>query len=232
MANFSKASLKPEPDSRIGEIKCMFNPTTLEVSKANTWKTADEWKNSAPNLIFDRGQSGKLNVDLTLDTTDSGEAVTDYTNKILQLMEVESLPSIEDPKSKVDRPPWVQFCWGRSYSFKSVVTSATVTFTYFSSAGKPLRATAKLALEQYEPETQSRDKSEWPLQNPTSYTPEVHRLHTVKAGETLDRIAFEHYGDSALWKAIARSNRILDPLDLTVGTHLQIPEREAVENAR
>lgn len=236
MAGFAKARLEPEPDSKIKKIECMFNPTTLTISKGSTWKPAEAWKNDAPNMVFDSGQSGQLDVTLTLDTTDTGEPVTQFTNAILMLMKVFTKPGLpgngKEAKSKVIRPPWVRFSWGRSYSFKSVVTSAKITFTYFSSDGKPLRATVVLKLQQFEDEDEGKDRKKWPLQNPTSYTPELHTLHTIKAGETLDQIAFQHYGDSTLWKAIARSNMILDPLELTVGTHLQIPDQEAVTNAR
>lgn len=225
MPGIAKARLEPEKGKK---IECMFNPVTLKISKTSTWDASKAWKKNAPDLVFKRGESGTLGVELTLDTTDTGKPVTDHTDAILNLMKVQSLPgSGKDAKTKIDRPPWVRFCWGRTYSFKSVVQSANITFTYFSSEGKPLRATADLTLLQYEDD----NGKEWPLQNPTSHTPELHRLHTIKAGETLDRIAHQHYGDSTLWKVIAQTNQILDPLDLTVGTHLQIPEQEAVINA-
>lgn len=223
MAGIEKAYLEPEKGPN---IPCLFNPATLTISKANVWETPNAARQDAPNLVFDYGQSGKLNMDLELDTTDSGKSVTDHTDGILKLMKVDSsLPDNRDSKTKAGRPPWVRFRWGRTHSFKAVITSATVTFTYFSSEGRPLRATVKLELLQYE------DEAKWPLQNPTSETPEPHRVHHIKAGETLDRIAFQHYGDPAQWKAIAQANRIIDPLSLVTGTRLQIPQQEAVSRA-
>ena len=60
-------------------------------------------------------------------------------------------------------------------------------------------------------------------QNPTSGTPLPHRVHRVQPGETLDRIAAMHYGDSTKWRAIASANGVEDPLALRPGGLLSIP---------
>lgn len=223
MAGIEKAYLEPEKGRK---IPCLFNPTSLTISKANVWETPNAPRQDAPNLVFDYGESGKLEMDLQLDTTDSGKSVTVHTDDILKLMKVDSsLPDNRDSQTKAGRPPWVRFRWGRTHSFKAVITSADIKFTYFSSEGRPLRATVGLKLLQYE------DESKWPLQNPTSETPEPHRVHVIRAGETLDRIAHQHYGDPEQWKVIARANHIIDPLSLVTGVRLQIPQQEAASRA-
>jgi nucleoid-associated protein YgaU len=70
---------------------------------------------------------------------------------------------------------------------------------------------------------QYADDSKFPAQNPTSGTPAPQRSHMVQPGETLDRIAWQHYGDSTRWRAIAAANRIRDPFSLRAGTMLDIP---------
>lgn len=223
MAGIEKAYLEPEKGSK---IPCLFNPVSLRIGKRNSWDSPKVARQDAPSLEFQHGESGTLSMELTLDTTDSGKSVTTHTDSILKLMKVDSsLGDNRDPKTKAGRPPWVRFRWGRTYSFKAVIRSADINFTYFSSEGKPLRASVSLDMLQFE------DEAKWPLQNPTSQTPELHTLHTVKSGETLDRISFEHYGDSTQWKLIARANRIMDPLNLSVGLRLQIPQLEAVSLA-
>ncbi|MEX0761912.1 MAG: LysM peptidoglycan-binding domain-containing protein [Dehalococcoidia bacterium] len=218
-----KAFLEPEVGER---ITCLFNPAELRIAKANSWSAPAVPRRNAPNLEFQHGDSGTLSMSLTLDTTDTGQAVTKHTDQLLGLMKVNAdLGDNSDPKVKAGRPPWVRFHWGELYSFKAAITSLNINFTYFSSDGKPLRAAVQLELKQYE------DEGKWPLQNPTSGTPEVHRVHMVKAGETLDRIAAEHYGDPARWRLIAEANRVLDPLSLPPGTPLRIPEIEAVARA-
>jgi len=51
------------------------------------------------------------------------------------------------------------------------------------------------------------------------------RTYTVKAGDTLSRIAKEHYGDANQWKKIHQANadRIKDPDKIQVGWTLNIP---------
>jgi hypothetical protein len=107
------------------------------------------------------------------------------------------------------------------HSFRAVINSTNVTFTYFSAEGTPLRANVELSLTQFEPD------DNWGAQNPTSGTPKPRRTHQVQVGDTLDRIAARYYGDSTRWRDIASINGIADPLDLSPGRLLAIPERSA-----
>lgn len=208
-----KAYLETEAGTR---IPFLFNPTTLKVKRSAKWNPQESPGKNAPGLTFDRGQSSTLSFELMLDTTHTGSPVTNYTNDLLNLMKV------DDQKK---RPPWVKLGWGKLNSFKHVVEDVTLTFLFFAADGTPLRAKAELSLKQYQDETRQ------PLQNPTSGTPKRDRLHEVKPGETLDRIAYQAYGDSTIWRLIADRNRIMDPLRLPAGMRLVIPEREAVARA-
>jgi nucleoid-associated protein YgaU len=111
----------------------------------------------------------------------------------------------------------VVFHWGNLHSFKAVVTDLTLRFTYFSSTGVPLRAEVDLSLRQFAP------SDAFGPQNPTSGTPNPHRVHRVQPGETLDRISAKYYGDSTRWRQIAGANAIADPLALRPGSLLSIP---------
>lgn len=218
MSGPAKAYLLTEKGDR---IDCLFNPAQLEINKTNLWDGPKVAGKDAPKLVFKQGQSGSLSMTLMFDTTDTGQPVTNYTTKLLDLMKVDSsLGESTDPNSKTGRPPWVRFHWGQMVSFKCVLKSLKVTFTYFASTGTPLRASAVVSLEQF------ADEGQWPLQNPTSGTPHPHTVHQVLAGETLDRIAVQRYGDPARWRLIAEANRILDPLRIQPGTLLLIPDTE------
>jgi nucleoid-associated protein YgaU len=212
-----RAYLETESGS---QIQCMFNPAELTISKANSWKAPGEAKGkNAPELVFQAGQSATLAISLTFDTTRDGTTVTEYTDQLLGLMKVDSSLQGSDKSRNQARPPWVQFHWGSTHSFKAIVNQLKVRFTYFASSGMPLRAKADLSL------TQWNDEAELPLQNPTSSTPTLHSVHQVLPGETLDRIANAHYGDPTRWRIIADANNILDPLDLPKGARLAIPEQ-------
>jgi len=210
-----KAMLKSETGR---EITFLFNPAELTIGKANTWQGPETKGRDAPQLRFQAGQSATLAFSLTLDTTDTGEKVTDHTDMLLDLMKVDKKAAGSDPKSNKARPPWVELHWGKMHSFKAVIERLQIKFTYFASNGTPLRAKADLTLKQYS------DDDEPKLQNPTSHTPSLHAVHRLSHGETLDRIAATHYADPTRWRLIAEANGIVDPFALTPGELLIIPE--------
>ena len=203
-------------------IECMFNPSKFGFSMSNRWDAEPVPGSSAPSLRYAGAQSGKFSLSLVFDTTATGASVTTHTNKLLALLEINrSLPDY-DAQRNSGRPQWVTFHWGTAlHTFKAIVASLDVTFTYFSSEGTPLRANVEASFEQYEAD------QTWARQNPTSGTPNPHRTHQVLPGETLDRIAARYYGDSTRWRAIAAANGISDPLGVTPGRVLAIPERNA-----
>lgn len=211
-----KAFLMTERDQK---IPCLFNPTTLSVSRENTWEAPSKNAGGGVKTIqYTGAKSGDISLTLFFDTTDTGEPVTTYTSKLLKLMEVDtSLPGSSDATQNA-RPPWVTFNWGSFTSYKAVIRTTKLDFKYFSSAGVPLRAEATLTLQQY------MDEMTFAPQNPTSGTPFPHRTHRVQPGETLDRISAIHFGDPTMWRRIADANGIEDPLALRPGSILAIPE--------
>jgi hypothetical protein len=207
------------------QIDCLFNPSELKVAKVNKWNPSQAPGKDAPNLKFQQGQSGTLTMTLTLDTTDTGQPVTDHTNKLLNLMKVDSGLPGADSSNNSGRPPWCTFHWGDMHSFKAVLENLSLTFTYFSSDGVPLRAEVDLTLKQFE------DEASWGPMNPTSTTPHPHAVHYLRAGETLDRVAAVCYGNSGRWRVIAEANGVLDPLILPPGTPLILPDIEGAARA-
>lgn len=201
-------------------IPCMFNPSELHISRSNSWSGGALPGRDAPELTFDGGSAGTMSLDLLFDTTSVGKPVTKYTNKVLELMKIDtSLPGFDETKNN-GRPPWVKFHWGDMHSFKAIIESLDLRFTYFSSTGMPLRAKVDVSLRQFEPD------ANWGPQNPTSGTPKPHRVHRVQKGETLDRISAQHYGDATKWRLIAAANGIDDPLAIRPGSFLNIPKQQ------
>jgi hypothetical protein len=210
-----KAFLEIEGNSE--KLPCLFNPNELALNRVNGWAADSMPGKGVPTLRYTGAQSGQMAVRLFFDTTADGEPVTKYTGKIMKLMDVDpSLPG-SDEKSLNVRPPWVRFHWGDLHSFKAVISALDLTFVYFSGTGMPLRARLDLLLTQYD-----KDMAFAP-QNPTSGTPKPHRVHRVQPGETLDRIAAIHYGDSTKWRTIASANGVEDPLALRPGGLISIP---------
>ena len=212
--NSNKAYLLTEDNTK---IPCLFNPAELALNQSNSWAADTMPGKGVPTLRYTGASSGQLSLNLFFDTTDSGSAVTQHTSKLVALMDVDPKLPGSSAATNNARPPWVVFHWGDFHSFKAVVSSLQLTFEYFSSTGTPLRARAALTLTQYQ-----EDMAFGP-QNPTSGTPRPHQVHQVQPGETLDRIAAMHLGDSNKWRAIAAANGIEDPLELRPGSLLAIP---------
>jgi hypothetical protein len=199
-------------------IECMFNPSELSFSVSASWDDCQAKPGqSAPQLQFSAGQAGTMTLNLFFDTTNSGKSVTTTTNKIINLTKVDPGLSGFSKLKNNGRPPVVTFHWGRFRSFESVVTSVEVNYVHFSKWGDPLRARVAVTLKQF------ADDSEFPAQNPTSGTPAPQRSHLVQPGETLDRIAWKHYGDATKWRAIAAANQVRDPFSVRPGTMIDIP---------
>ena len=213
--NSKKALLETEKGDT---IPCLFNPAELSFSRTNSWGAPENVGKGVPTLAYQGAQSGTMSIKLFFDTTGTGDAVTTYTDQLLGLMEIDTTLPGSNENTNNARPPWVQFHWGSMYSFKAVITSASVSFSYFSSDGVPLRADVDLSLMQYQ------DGKAFGPQNPTSGTPHPHRAHRVQPGETLDRIAAVHYGNPTRWRLIADLNGIEDPMALRPGQVLAIPE--------
>src|SRR5690606_32509482 len=125
-----KAFLQTEGGDR---INCMLNPSKFSFSMANRWEPDRMPGKATPVLRFAGGNSGTFSLSLVFDTTADGASVTTHTNKLLKLMEVdESLPDY-DAQRNSGRPPWVSFHWGANiHTFKAIIKSLGVTFTYFS----------------------------------------------------------------------------------------------------
>ena len=212
-----KAFFTTEKNTR---IECMFNPSKFSFQMSNRWDAEPVAGASAPSLRYAGAQSGKFSLSLVFDTTATGASVTTHTNKLLKLMEVDKTLSDYDPQRNSGRPQWLTFHWGTQlHTFKAIISSLNVTFTYFASDGTPLRANVEASFDQYEAD------DTWARQNPTSGTPNPQRTHQVLPGETLDRIAARYYGDATRWRAIAAANGISDPLAIRPGSLIAIPER-------
>jgi Uncharacterized protein containing LysM domain len=218
MAELEKAFLQLENSTR---IPCLFNPATITVGRSNNWVSDPMPGKGVGRLRYTGANSGWMRLELVFDTTDDGTPVSKYTGKIMGLMEVDTnLPGTDETTNNA-RPSTVTFHWGDLHSFPAVVRDVSLTFTYFSSTGVPLRAHMNLELRQFEP------SQAFGPQNPTSGTPRPHRVHRVQPGETLDRISARYYGDSTRWRELANVNGIEDPLALRPGTLLTVPRKSA-----
>jgi hypothetical protein len=195
-------------------IACMFNPYEYTVRKSNSYAEQEQNRTDASYQEFQSAGAQELSLSLTFDTYESGEDVTQTTNRLWQLMEFRTRQ--ENGQDQKIPPPRVAFEWG-VFRFVAVITTMSQRFTMFKQDGTPVRASVEVTFKQ------DRDPNEEPRQNPTSGGGKVERVWRVVAGDRLDTIAYEVYGDASKWRLIAEHNQLVDPLRLKGGQRLSIP---------
>ena len=203
-----------------GELECQFNPSSLKISKSNSWEYEKSPSYNAPSARFAGGDPATYSLSLFFDTYSQADPakkdVRFFTNQLLQLTlrgggrAMYLVPS---------DPPTVTFTWGKIALFSAVVENVEVTFTMFSSEGMPIRATADVTFRQKE----KLGDDLIPAQNPTSRT-DPRRTRIVHSSQRLDQIAYEEYEDPRQWRAIAEANNIDNPFQLFDGQILSIPQ--------
>jgi hypothetical protein len=196
------------------EIPCMFNPFEYTVTKQNTYREEAQDGSEVPHFEFQKAGPQTLRLSLVFDTYESGDDVSETTNQLWRLMETRTRQE-GDENIKIP-PPAVAFEWG-VFRFVAVITNMSQRFILFRSDGTPVRAKVEVTF------TQHRDLNDYPQQDPGAGGTDVRRVWRVVAGDRLDTIAHQVYGDAAKWRTIAEQNHITDPLALRPGQQLSIP---------
>ena len=197
-----------------GEIPVLFNPDEYSMDKSNEFANINIPGLESPLLQFVRGGLETLTMDLFFDTyTDEKPEkekrdVREYTDRIVDLLKIDS---------DLHAPPVLKFVWG-SLDFTCVLSKVSKKFTMFRPDGKPVRATLGVTFNEFKTEKSTKEK---PLQ---SRDRTKHRI--LKDGDSLWLIAAEEYGDPAMWRDIARANKIDNPRILKTGRGIVIPPVE------
>jgi len=209
-----KAVIRNLDDGDEQPIEVLFNPNEYTFSKKNTWTKTEVIGKNVPQLEFGGGDSMSLKMQLFFDTYTTGKDVRETTNRIWKLMNIsEKLTDVTNAKG---RPPMVEFQWGKTWSFKAVITNISQKFTLFRYDGTPVRATLDVTF------LQAKEAGHYPGQNPTTKGSPGYKRRVVKEGDSIDWIAYEEYGDSAMWRFIADTNNLGDPHRLRPGQVLAI----------
>lgn len=132
-SDFKRARFIPQSGPDQGQaIDVHFNPASLQVTVSNT---LEKQGSGTKSKQYVSQSSAKLTMDLIFDTTDDGQDVRTFTEKVARLM----MPD----ENKV--PPIVLFEWG-TYKFQGMVEAYKETLDFFAPSGVPLRAAINLTL--------------------------------------------------------------------------------------
>jgi hypothetical protein len=145
-------------------------------------------------------------MDLFFDTYEERSDVTEETDNIYDLLEI-------DPDTHA--PPICDIQWG-TFFFTGVLDHVSGQFNLFLSDGTPVRATLSVVFKEY------IDVDMLVRVHPTQ-SADHRKRRIVLAGERIDTIAAEEYGDPAKWRLIAAANDLDDPAVLRPGQALNLP---------
>jgi hypothetical protein len=120
------------------------------------------------------------------------------------------------PLRSTHAPPFVHLIWG-DISLKGVVTGLDIEYTYFNISGKALRAEISLTIEEFINRSVEESKYQ---------SPDITRIPTIKAGDTLPAFCKKFYGDKRYYLKIADINDLPSFRRLKLGEKLLFPPLE------
>jgi LysM repeat protein len=211
----TKATISREKSTK--KVTCLFNPNAYTVSKSIKWDTQVVPGRDEPTLTFTGGGARTLTMELFFDSAESGLDVRTFVNGLWELASIDK--NLEEPETKLGRPPLCIFQWGPNWSFEAALTSISVRYTLFKEDGTPLRATANVTFTEGRdgaPPTQAQENSAAQRAAPD-------KRRQVKEKDTVSSIAQQEYGDCAKWRTIANANNLNNPDDILPGQMLVIP---------
>ncbi len=123
------------PAAQRVEIDVHFNPESLQYTVQNTLKEEGQGAKKKQHVSQ---TTAKLTMQLVFDTTDTGEDVRLYTDRMAKLLQ-----PYKDGNDK--SPPLVEFGWGL-YRFTGLVEQYKETIDFFAAGGVPLRSGVDITL--------------------------------------------------------------------------------------
>lgn len=118
-------------------------------------------------------------------------------------------------EGEIHSPRYIELVWG-TLMFTCRLSTLSLTYTMFKPDGTPLRARADATFISYKDETELALSSD-----PKS--PDLSKVLTVTAGDTLPLMCYGVYGSSMYYPQIAEVNGLTDFRDLVVGARLLFP---------
>ncbi len=123
--------------------------------------------------------------------------------------------TIFEINGEIHQPLFIRLEWG-ALSFVGMAEKVQFIYKLFKPDGSPLRVVAKTTF------VEALDKEKEEAKKKMS-SPDLTHVRTVKAGDKLPLMCHDIYGDSTLYREIARVNKIINPRKLQVGQQIIFP---------
>ena len=173
----------------------MINPDSVKRQQNVEYNEQQPPDSSSGSQKYKSTPSDKLNFDIVIDCTGVVDAKrTDMAAEITALEKI-----VFTYNGDIHRPNFVKVQWGKTLTFKGVLTSFDVSYTLFKPDGSPLRAKISLSFSQYiSPKTVGK------LDGKKS--PDISHLETVVQGMTLPQLCFKIWNDDSYYVQVAKYN--------------------------
>ncbi len=190
-----------------------INPESVSISSQNQYQLRKDGiapQKSSMEFTFLSQLPSRLSMELVCDTyrLDCPEReLPDVRNQYASLKQALAR------EKELHAPPVLLFSWG-TLAFVGQLVSLQERFTLFSGEGVPVRARLQV-------EMQGCLLQDLPA--PVQNSPDRTKLEAAVQGENLWAIAERVYASPALWRPIARENKLRNPRRLLQAQHLHIP---------
>ena len=211
---------KPKTINPDKDCPVQFNPESLKVSFANQISKpegAPAKKGKPPTQFVGQGTT-KLSLQLWFDVTalipPEQKEETDVRNLTKKVSYFITPKQGESAEKMI--PPIVRFSWG-SFQFDGIMESMEESLEFFSSDGRPLRASVNIGLTQQE----ITEVTPLAVTPPGVQPPPTRPLTQAPAGSSVQSIA-DSQGKGDNWQDIAAANNIENPRMLQPGQLLDM----------
>ncbi len=199
--------------SYVGTFKAQFNPNAYTRSHEIEFETESGSGNTTGAAKFKRYKSQDYTIEFTLDGTGASGTTLEVEDEVQAFLKVTF-----EMNGDIHRPHFLIVSWG-TLVLNCVLKSSSINYTLFKPDGHPLRAKISAVF------SESIDEQLRTLEE-NKHSADLTRSWRVQRGETLDRIAFEHYGDEQRYADVARYNDLDHLRAFEAGQALRLPPKD------
>jgi len=200
------------------EFEVQINPATLSWSKEIAYENDGVMGSGSKEIKYKGHKENKLSFKIILDDTGAliGTATkSQKPRKPIALMVNQLEKVLYAVNSESHEPRYVIIIWG-AFCFEGRVTSLSYDYTLFSPDGQPLRVTISLSFSSHLNKDISNKKED-------KKSPDLTRVITLKAGESIAGWCYKIYNDSSFCSDVAMYNKLSSFRDVKPGVSLIFP---------
>lgn len=200
------------------EFEVQINPATLSWSKEIVYESDQVIGSGSKEIKYKGHKEDKLSFKIVLDDTGvlSGtQQKKQNPNKTIAFMVNQLEKVLYTVNAESHEPRYVIIIWG-AFCFEGRVTSLSYEYTLFSPDGQPLRVTISLSFSSHLNKDISNKKED-------KKSPDLTRIITLKAGESIAGWCNKIYNDSSFCSDVARYNNLNSFRDVKPGISLIFP---------